>query len=95
MAQAPGVEVNINANDWRASLSKRTRSMIVSAMVKQCLPFFGSEGLDRLRDHAKRFEEKTFTTATSLSEYLLTISMKLISVETRACCRVANPRNQV
>ncbi|XP_031744497.1 mediator of RNA polymerase II transcription subunit 15a isoform X5 [Cucumis sativus] len=51
--------------------------------LKRHLPVSGQEGLSELRKIAVRFEEKIFTAATSQSDYLRKISLKMLTMETK------------
>uniref|UniRef100_A0A7N2LMM7 Mediator complex subunit 15 KIX domain-containing protein n=1 Tax=Quercus lobata TaxID=97700 RepID=A0A7N2LMM7_QUELO len=51
--------------------------------LKRHLPVSGQEGLHELRKFAIRFEEKIYTAATSQSDYLRKISLKMLTVETK------------
>ena len=51
--------------------------------LKRHLPISGQEGLRELRKIAIRFEEKVYTTATSQSDYLQKISLKMFTMETK------------
>ncbi|KAI5593552.1 hypothetical protein BDE02_03G021300 [Populus trichocarpa] len=46
-------------------------------ILKRHLPFSGQEGLQELKKIAVRFEEKVYTAATSQSDYLRKISLKM------------------
>ncbi|CAA2983272.1 mediator of RNA polymerase II transcription subunit 15a-like isoform X1 [Olea europaea subsp. europaea] len=50
--------------------------------LKRHLPFSGEEGLREIKKIAIRFEEKTFASAISQSDYLRKISLKMLSMET-------------
>ncbi|RVW94016.1 Mediator of RNA polymerase II transcription subunit 15a [Vitis vinifera] len=51
--------------------------------LKRHLPVSGQEGLRELRKIAVRFEEKIYTAATSQSDYLQKISLKILTMETK------------
>ncbi|CAL5385900.1 unnamed protein product [Camellia sinensis] len=51
--------------------------------LKRHLPFTGEEGLLELRKIAVRFEEKIYTAATSQSDYLRKISLKMLTMENK------------
>ncbi|KAL2478112.1 Uncharacterized protein Fot_47126 [Forsythia ovata] len=53
-------------------------------ILKRHLPFAGQEGLQELKKIAVRFEEKTYTGATSQSDYLRKISLKMLTMETKS-----------
>ncbi|CAH2080564.1 unnamed protein product [Thlaspi arvense] len=58
--------------------------------LKRHLPFSGPEGLQELKKIALRFEEKIFTTATSQSDYLRKISLKMLTMETKSQNTMSN-----
>ena len=49
--------------------------------LKRHLPVSGEVGLHELRKIAIRFEEKIYTAATSQSDYLRKISLKMLTME--------------
>ncbi|XP_030967727.1 uncharacterized protein LOC115988334 [Quercus lobata] len=55
----------------------------ITETLKRSLPVSGQEGLHELRKIAIRFEEKIYTAATSQSDYLRKISLKMLTVETK------------
>ncbi|MFQ6644908.1 hypothetical protein Gotur_019257 [Gossypium turneri] len=57
------------------------------------LPFSGQDGLNELRKIAVRFEEKIFTAATSQSDYLKRISLKMLTMENKSQNTVPNTGN--
>ncbi|KAL6989756.1 Mediator of RNA polymerase II transcription subunit 15a [Sarracenia purpurea var. burkii] len=72
--------------DWRAHLQPDVRQIIaikIQETLKNHLPFSGQEGLQELKKIALRFEEKIYTSATSLCDYLRKISVKMLTMETR------------
>ncbi|PIA53271.1 hypothetical protein AQUCO_00900092v1 [Aquilegia coerulea] len=98
-AQAGGVaaagEPNNNNNtsmgvegpDWRSQLQADSRQRIVNKIMdtlKRHLPISGPEGLLELKKIAVRFEEKIYTAATSQSDYLRKISLKMLTMETKS-----------
>ncbi|RZB62317.1 Mediator of RNA polymerase II transcription subunit 15a [Glycine soja] len=52
--------------------------------LKRHLPVSVQEGLHELQKIAQRFEEKIFTAATSQSDYLRKISLKMLTMETKS-----------
>ncbi|XP_071703710.1 uncharacterized protein [Rutidosis leptorrhynchoides] len=75
---------SIENGDWRAHLHADSRQRIVNKIFDTLirhLPQYGSEFLKNL---AAECEEKTFTVATSQSDYLRKISLKMLMVETRS-----------
>ncbi|ONH99381.1 hypothetical protein PRUPE_6G027700 [Prunus persica] len=86
-------EPPIDAGDWRSQLQPDSRQRIVNKItdtLKRHLPFSGQEGLQEIRKIAVRFEEKIHTAATSQSDYLRKISLKMLSMETNSQHRMAN-----
>ncbi|KAM0923362.1 hypothetical protein ACQ4PT_005646 [Festuca glaucescens] len=72
--------------DWRAQLQPEARSRIVNRILetlRKHLPVSVPEGLNELQRIAVRFEEKIYTAATSQSDYLRKVSLKMLSMETR------------
>ncbi|MBA0840543.1 hypothetical protein Goarm_003121 [Gossypium armourianum] len=61
--------------------------------LKRHLPFSGQDGLNELRKIAVRFEEKIFTAATSQSDYLKRISLKMLTMENKSQNTVPNTGN--
>ena len=57
---------------------------------KRCLPVSGQEGLHELRKIAIKFEEKIYTAATSQSDYLRQISLKMLTMETKSQNPIGN-----
>ncbi|KAL3598185.1 hypothetical protein D5086_006103, partial [Populus alba] len=51
-------------------------------ILKRHLPFSGQEGLQELKKIALRFEEKIYIAATSQTDYLRKISLKMLTMET-------------
>ncbi|GMP45889.1 hypothetical protein CsSME_00014244 [Camellia sinensis var. sinensis] len=76
----------MDAGDWRTQLRPDSRQRIVNKIMdtlKRHLPFTGEEGLLELRKIAVRFEEKIYTGATSQSDYLRKISLKMLTMENK------------
>ncbi|XP_038970883.1 mediator of RNA polymerase II transcription subunit 15a-like [Phoenix dactylifera] len=74
------------AGDWRCQLQHDARQRIVNKIMdtlKRHLPISVPEGLNELQKIAVRFEEKIYTAATSQSDYVRKISVKLLSMETK------------
>ncbi|XP_039052498.1 mediator of RNA polymerase II transcription subunit 15a-like isoform X2 [Hibiscus syriacus] len=83
----PGGENTMEGDDWRTTLQSDSRQRIVNKIMdtlKRHLPFSGQEGLNELRKIAVRFEEKIFTAASSQSDYLRRISLKMLTMETKS-----------
>ncbi|KAL7262565.1 hypothetical protein ACSBR1_000848 [Camellia fascicularis] len=91
---APGCsQPTMDAGDWRTQLPPDSRQRIVNKItdtLKRHLPFTGEEGLLELRKIAVRFEEKIYTAATSPSDYLRKISLKMLAMENKHQNFVAN-----
>ncbi|KAG8364006.1 hypothetical protein BUALT_Bualt19G0081400 [Buddleja alternifolia] len=58
--------------------------------LKRHLSFSGQEGLAEVKKIAVRFEEKTYAAATSQSDYLRKISLKMFTVEMKSQNPTAN-----
>nr|GMC66520.1 mediator of RNA polymerase II transcription subunit 15A-like isoform X2 [Ipomoea batatas] len=79
--------------DWRTQLQPESRQRIVNKIMetlKRHLPFSGPEGLQELKKIAVRFEEKIYSAASSQSDYLRKISLKMLSMETKSQNPIAN-----
>ncbi|XP_062012018.1 mediator of RNA polymerase II transcription subunit 15a-like [Rosa rugosa] len=88
-----GGEPAMDAGDWRSQLQADSRQRIVNKMMdtlKRNLPFSGQEGLDELKKIAVRFEEKIYVAATSQSDYLRKISLKMLTMDTKSQNTMAN-----
>ncbi|XP_044968604.1 uncharacterized protein LOC123428455 [Hordeum vulgare subsp. vulgare] len=87
-AATVGVDPNAPAptrGDWRAQLQPEARSRVVNKIMvslQKHLPVSGPEGPNELEKIAVRFEEKIYNAATSQSDYLRKISLKMLSMET-------------
>ncbi|KVH91385.1 Coactivator CBP, KIX domain-containing protein [Cynara cardunculus var. scolymus] len=84
---AGGGDSSMESADWRSQLQADSRQRIVNKIMdtlKRHLPFSGHEGLQELKKIAVRFEEKIYTAATSQSDYLRKISLKMLTMETRS-----------
>ncbi|KAL5707791.1 hypothetical protein ACHQM5_018652 [Ranunculus cassubicifolius] len=97
--QAQQIESNSNNNnmvvpggggdvpDWRTQLQADSRQRIVNKIMetlKRHLPISGPEGLQELKKIAVRFEEKIYSAATTQSDYLRKISLKMLTMETKS-----------
>ncbi|XP_022988932.1 mediator of RNA polymerase II transcription subunit 15a-like isoform X1 [Cucurbita maxima] len=81
---AQGGEPRVDAGDWRSQLQPDSRHQSINKIMetlKRILPVSGPEGLSELRKIAARFEEKIYTAATSESEYLRKIYVKMLIME--------------
>ncbi|TYI05365.1 hypothetical protein ES332_A10G083100v1 [Gossypium tomentosum] len=97
MSTPPSGEPTMDTGDWRTQLQPVSRQRIVNKVMdtlKRHLPFSGQEGLNELRKIAVRFEEKIFTAATSQSDYLKRISLKMLTMENRSQSTVPKTRNK-
>ncbi|KAE8674063.1 Mediator of RNA polymerase II transcription subunit 15a [Hibiscus syriacus] len=80
-------EAPMDTDDWRTQLQPDSRQRIVNKIMdtlKTHLPFSGQDGLNELRKIAVRFEEKIFTAATSQTDYLRRISLKMLTMENKS-----------
>ncbi|XP_048425132.1 uncharacterized protein LOC103940355 [Pyrus x bretschneideri] len=81
-----GGEPSMETGDWRSQLQLDSRHRIVAKILetlKRHLPFNGEEGLRELEKIAARFEEKIYVAASSQSDYLRKISMKMLAMENK------------
>ncbi|KAF8029805.1 hypothetical protein BT93_E2281 [Corymbia citriodora subsp. variegata] len=81
-----GAGAVLDRGDWRPHLPPDSRQRIVNKIMetlKRHLPVSGPEGLQELNKIAVRFEEKIYTAATSQSDYLRKISLKMLTMETK------------
>ncbi|OIW11982.1 hypothetical protein TanjilG_02189 [Lupinus angustifolius] len=90
----------MDTSDWRAQLMPDSRHRVVNKItdtLQKRLPMSGPEGLLELQRIAQRFEENTFTAATSQEDYLRKISLKMLRMEMRTQNAMGNnmPPNQV
>ncbi|WKA01807.1 hypothetical protein VitviT2T_020068 [Vitis vinifera] len=91
----PRAEPVMGGGDWRTQLPPSARQRIANKIMdklKRHLPASGPEGLHELRKIAERFEEKIYSTATSQSDYLRKLSLKMLTMETKFC-NAAMPSN--
>ncbi|KAL6198629.1 hypothetical protein ACLB2K_028418 [Fragaria x ananassa] len=82
-----GGEPAMDTGDWRCQLQADSRERIVNKIMetlKRHLPFSGQEGLAELKKIAVRFEGKIYAAATSQSDYLRTISLKMLTMESKS-----------
>ncbi|XP_013584424.1 PREDICTED: uncharacterized protein LOC106293307 [Brassica oleracea var. oleracea] len=80
-------EPAINSGDWRTQLPPGSRQNIVNKIMdtlKRHFPYSGPEGINELKRIAARFEEKIFSSAVNQTDYLRKISMKMLTMETKA-----------
>ncbi|KAJ7962802.1 mediator of RNA polymerase II transcription subunit 15a-like [Quillaja saponaria] len=91
---AQGGEPTLDTGDWRTGLQPDSRQRIVNKIMetlKRHLPVSGQEGIHELQKIAQRFEEKIYTAATSQSDYLRKISLKMLTMESKSQPNTANP----
>ncbi|KAM0029641.1 putative coactivator CBP, KIX domain superfamily, mediator complex subunit 15, KIX [Helianthus debilis subsp. tardiflorus] len=84
----------METGDWRAQLAADSRERIIYEILdtlKRHLPYSGDEGLEELKKIAVRFEEKVYTAATSQSDYLQKIPLKMLTMETRSQNPISDP----
>ncbi|MED6208258.1 hypothetical protein PIB30_043378 [Stylosanthes scabra] len=73
--------------EWRHQLHPESRQRIVNKItdtLRRHIPVSGPEGSQELWKIARRFEEKIFEAATSQSDYLRKISLKMLTMETKS-----------
>ncbi|CAK8535635.1 unnamed protein product [Lathyrus sativus] len=81
------MDTNNNQDVWRAQLHPGTREGIVNQimnMLKRHRPVWDQEGLHQLQKIVQMFEEKNFIAATSESDYLRKITIKMFVMETKS-----------
>ncbi|MED6123609.1 Mediator of RNA polymerase II transcription subunit 15a [Stylosanthes scabra] len=94
-------EPTMDTSDWRSQLMPESRNRIVNKIMetlKKHLPVpGGTERLGEVQSIAQRFEEKIYAAATSQTDYLRKISMKMLTIETKSQNTIAAnnmPSNQ-
>ncbi|KAL8061742.1 hypothetical protein ABFX02_02G104800 [Erythranthe guttata] len=95
VAAAAAADAGTEASDWKNHLQAGPRQRIVNKItetLKRHLPFSGQEGLQQLKKIAVRFEERVYTEATSQSDYLRKISLKMLTMEIKPMNSTANSR---
>ncbi|KAI3690510.1 hypothetical protein L2E82_48572 [Cichorium intybus] len=78
---------SLEFGDWRVRLQADSRKRIVDKLMdtlKRHIPYSGHELLQELEKIAVVFEDKIYTAATSLNDYLRKISLKILTMETRS-----------
>ncbi|CAL1407978.1 unnamed protein product [Linum trigynum] len=78
-----GKEAPVGEGGWKATLQPESRQRIVDKLMetlKQHLPCSGAKGLQALKNIAEQFEETVYSDATSQSDYLRKISLKMIAM---------------
>ncbi|KAJ0601915.1 putative coactivator CBP, KIX domain superfamily, mediator complex subunit 15, KIX [Helianthus annuus] len=74
-------DTTMESGDWRAQLQADIRERIVNKLldtVKRHPPFPGHEGQQELTKIAERIEEEIYSVATTQSDYLRKISLKML-----------------
>lgn len=82
---------SMGTGDWR--LPPHTRRKVVYKMMetlKRHLPLSTEEGLRVLKNIAVRFEEKIYAKATSQSDYIQKISLKMLTTQPKSHNTMAN-----
>eukprot|EP00246_Nothoceros_aenigmaticus_P015744 TRINITY_DN6778_c0_g1_i1.p1 TRINITY_DN6778_c0_g1~~TRINITY_DN6778_c0_g1_i1.p1 ORF type:complete len:132 (+),score=21.88 TRINITY_DN6778_c0_g1_i1:31-396(+) len=85
--QTQPMDAGGNANDWRTALANESRTRLVKRIMETLqrhMPVTGQEGMNELYNIALRFEQKIFQAASDQQDYLRKISLKMLSLETRA-----------
>ncbi|XP_039138383.1 mediator of RNA polymerase II transcription subunit 15a-like [Dioscorea cayenensis subsp. rotundata] len=80
--------------DWRSQLHPDARRRIVNKITETLakhLPISVPEGSAELEKIAVRFEDRIYIAATSQSDYLRKISLKMISMETKTSASISPP----
>ncbi|CAH8381283.1 unnamed protein product [Eruca vesicaria subsp. sativa] len=80
-------EPAMDTNHWGTQLPSNARQKIVNKILDTLmkhLPYSGPEGINELKRIAARFEEKVFSRAVNQTDYLRTISLKMLTMETKA-----------
>jgi PAX-interacting protein 1 len=81
------METTTTTSSWRSSLAHDSRQKIVKRIMdtlQRHMPAAGQDGVEELLKIAWRFEEKIFQAATDQQDYLRKISLKMLSLETKA-----------
>ncbi|KAI5324781.1 PREDICTED: mediator of RNA polymerase II [Prunus dulcis] len=73
-------------SDWRTQFLPSSRQRIVVKIMDEIkrYPPFSGDGLDEIRRTAAKIEEKIYDVALSQTEYLRTISLKMIMIASRS-----------
>ncbi|KAL7598495.1 mediator of RNA polymerase II transcription subunit 15a [Lactuca sativa] len=79
--------MSLESGNWRSQVKAVSRqrmvNRIMNAMKRHYTTISGHEALKELEKIIVRFEEKIFTVATSPSDYLCKISLKMQTLENR------------
>ncbi|KAG1361437.1 hypothetical protein COCNU_09G009000 [Cocos nucifera] len=80
----PAAANDAEVGDWRLQLHRNMRQRVVDKIMdvlKRHLPISVPEGFDQLQKIAVHLEEKIYSRATSMSDYLRKNSLKMLSME--------------
>ncbi|KAM1806089.1 hypothetical protein ACFX11_029274 [Malus domestica] len=80
-------------DDWRTQLQSESRHRIVAKIIetmKRHIPFEGPERLREIERIAVTFEENMYVGASSQSDYLRKISLKMLTMETKSQTAVSH-----
>ncbi|KAI6705001.1 hypothetical protein NL676_007963 [Syzygium grande] len=83
----------LDAGGWMAQVPPEARGRVVAKIVETLqrhLPVSGREDLQELNKIALRSEGKIYTAATSQSDYLMKISLKMLTIETKSQSTIPN-----
>ncbi|KAK4267602.1 hypothetical protein QN277_024358 [Acacia crassicarpa] len=91
-----GIEstMDTNTSDWRTQLQPDSRERIINKIMdalQRHIPVSGQDGLHELCKIAQRFEDKIYTAATSQSDYLRKISLKILAMDNKTQNTMVNP----
>ncbi|XP_008789502.1 mediator of RNA polymerase II transcription subunit 15a isoform X2 [Phoenix dactylifera] len=85
LAQGEASAADAASGDWRTLLPHELRQWIVDDLImgtlKRSFPIAVPGALNELQKIAERFEEKIYTAATSETDYLRIISLKMLTME--------------
>ncbi|XP_042059809.1 mediator of RNA polymerase II transcription subunit 15a-like isoform X1 [Salvia splendens] len=85
--QSNDVAASMEVGDWRSQLRPDIRTRVVNKIaetLKGHIPFSGLDEALEIERMAARFEEMTHSVATSQSDYLRKISLKILTIQTRS-----------
>ncbi|KAL1561875.1 mediator of RNA polymerase II transcription subunit 15a-like isoform X2 [Salvia divinorum] len=92
LLQSNDVAASMEVGDWRSQLRPDIRTRIVNKIVetlKRHIPFSGLNGALEIERMAARFEEMIHSVATSQSDYLRKISLKMLTIQMRSQNHIA------
>ncbi|GLT31972.1 hypothetical protein SLA2020_066690 [Shorea laevis] len=81
----------VDTTDWRTQLPPDGRQRIVNKIIETLRRHRPSSGDDELRNDAVEFEDRTYTAASSQSDYLRRISLRMLTLETRSQSNPPDP----